>query len=169
MKIYQTKPVSRGVWIWVVVLTAGLNLLLSVAGILRRFPESGWVGSLFSALLWVAVLTYVALFWGFNACNVRKKRLFLTISGSTVLIQRMNFRLRVVNRQLLNLGHFTAFSSRSRLGGKNWLFGTLRKTGKAIALMNVGLYEKDGAEIAVLFNNAKGPVVAHFREEGLPS
>lgn len=169
MKIYQTKPVSRGVWIWIGLLTAGLNLLLSVAGILRRSAESGWVGSLLSGILWVAVLAYVALYGGINAMNVRKKRLFLTISGSTVLVQRMNFCLRIVNRQLLNLNHFTAFSSRSRLGGKNWIFGTLRKTGKPVALMNVGLYEKNGTEVAALFNETKGPVVAHFREEGLPS
>lgn len=169
MKIYQTKPVSRGLWIWIGLLTAGFNLLLSVASILRRSAESGWLGSLLSGILWVVVLVYLGLYGVLNARYVRKKRLFLTITGSTVLIQRMNFRLRVVNRQLLNLGHFTAFSSRSHFGGKNWIFGTQRKTGKAIALMNVGFYEKTGTEIAALFNGTKGPVVAHYREEGLPS
>lgn len=168
MIIYQTKPVFRNLWIWIALLTAFFNLLLSLGGMIRLPVGSGWIGSLIFGAFWGGVFVYVALFGVLNARNVRKKRLFLTVSGFMVLIQRMNFRFRVVNRKLLNLGNFSAFSSRPHLGGANWIFGTLR-TGKSMALMNANLFEKTGPEIAAQFNRMKGPVVAHFREEGLPS
>ena len=160
MKIVQTKPAFTFTGLFLAVVCA-MNIVVVSMQIRLSFD---WPTVILLILLIDAFGLIIAR-EAWSAKAVRQGSTYLYLKGDILYLHDrtpLGKERWSVSWNLNAFDHF--FVRKSRLLGE-LLIGKRIRDGKKRILIRSGLLERSGSELAALFNNAKGPVVAAFREE----
>ncbi|HOW37612.1 MAG TPA: hypothetical protein PLZ76_01735 [Bacillota bacterium] len=160
MKIVQIKPAFSFTGLFLAVVCA-MNIVVVSMQIRLSFD---WPPMVLLILL-IDTLGLILAREAWSAKAVRQGNTYVYLKGDILYFhERTPFgkeRWSVI-WNLKAFDHF--FVRKSRLLGE-LLIGKRIRDGKQRILLRSGLLERSGSELAALFNNAKGPVVAAYRED----
>lgn len=160
MKIIQIKSMTKLTTLYVIALTL-LNLWAQVLYILR----SEGLFLIVTAVLTILLIGFVVAILLWKQTQVKNGEFYLYIVGNVVYSHGLSVCHRPNIRVFLNLEAFVHFSVKKGFLFSEYLCGKKRNNGKTVMLLNSGIYDKTSSEIAAIFNQSKGPVVAAYRED----